>query len=60
MKEFKILEFRKEKKSYQYIEKALAEKSAEGWDVVSMTSDLSTDIRGVIVVLLQREDPRET
>ncbi len=60
MKEFKILEFKKEKKSYQHIEKALAEKSAEGWDVVSMTSDLSTDIRGVIVVLLQREDPRET
>ncbi len=55
MKEFKFLEFRKDKKSYEFMEKSLEEKTAEGWDVVSMTVDISTDLRGVVVVLLQRD-----
>ncbi len=55
MKEFKILEFRKKNTSNEAIEQALAEKSAEGWEVVSMTSDISSDLRGVMTVLLQRE-----
>jgi hypothetical protein len=55
MKEFKFLEFKREKKSYELIEKALADKSAEGWEVVSATADISKDISGMIVVLLQRD-----
>ena len=54
MKEFKIIEFRKQK-TYESVEKSLAEKAAEGWETVSMTVDVSADLRGVIVVLLQRE-----
>ena len=55
MKEFQFLEFKKEKKSYENMEKTLADKSAEGWEVVSMTADISTDLRGIIIVLLQRD-----
>lgn len=55
MKEFKFLEFKKEKKSYENMEKTLADRSAEGWEVVSMTADISTDLRGIVIVLLQRE-----
>lgn len=55
MKEFKFLEFRKEKKAYENMEKTLADRSAEGWEVVSMTADISTDLRGIVIVLLQRE-----
>ena len=55
MKEFKILEFKSNKSTYEEIEKILGEKSAEGWDVVSMYTDVSKDIRGMIVVLLQRD-----
>ena len=55
MKEFKILEFKSNKTPYEEIEKILGEKSADGWDVVSMHTDLSKDIRGSIVVLLQRD-----
>lgn len=54
MKEFKVLSFKKEK-TFETVEKALAEKSAEGWDVVSMDVDLSSDLRGTVLVLLQRE-----
>ena len=54
MKEFKIIEFKKQK-TYETVEKALAERSAEGWETVSMTVDVSSDLKGVIVVLLQRE-----
>ncbi len=55
MKEFKILEYPKDKRSWEGLEKALAEKSAEGWEVVSLTVDVSSDIRGRTVVLLQRD-----
>ena len=55
MKEFQFLEFKKEKKSYENMEKTLADKSAEGWEIVSMTADISTDLRGIIIVLLQRD-----
>ena len=58
MKEFQFLEFRKEQKAYALMERTLAEKSAEGWEVISMTSDLSADIRGIIIVLLQRDIPK--
>ena len=54
MKEFKIIEFRKQK-TYEMVEEALAERSAEGWETVSMTVDVSSDLKGVVVVLLQRE-----
>ena len=55
MKEFKIAEFRKKDKDLGNIERKLAEYSKNGWDVISMTSDLSRDISGVFVVLLQRD-----
>lgn len=55
MKEFKVLEFKKGNTSYGEIENILAEKSAEGWEVVSMTTDMSKDIRGMILVLLQKD-----
>ncbi len=55
MKEFKVLEYKKDMKNPKTIEQTLEEKTAEGWEVVSMTVDLSRDIRGIIVVLLQRE-----
>ena len=54
MKEFKILEFKKEK-TYQNVEQVLAQYAAEGWEVVSLSSDLSSDIRGKLLILLQRE-----
>ena len=59
MKEFRILEFRKAKHSVEEIENVLAQKSAEGWEVVSLSSDLSVDIRGAFIVLLQREKPSD-
>ncbi len=55
MKEFKVLEFKKDKKDAKTIEQTLEQKTSEGWEVVSMTVDLSRDLRGIIVVLLQRE-----
>lgn len=55
MKEFKILEFKNKKTSHEEIESILMEKSSEGWEVVSMTCDMSMDIRGVILVLIQRD-----
>lgn len=55
MKEFKIVELKKEKKSYELTEKSLSEYSAEGWEVVSMTVDVSSNIGGVVVILLQRD-----
>ncbi len=54
MKEFKILEFKKEK-TYQNVEQVLAQYATEGWEVVSLSSDLSSDIRGKLLILLQRE-----
>ena len=55
MKEFKIVEFRKKDKDPGNIERKLAEYANNGWDVISMTSDLSRDISGVYIVLLQRD-----
>ena len=55
MKEFKIVEFMRWKTSYEEVENFLMEKSSEGWDVVSMSVDVSQDIRGMIIVLLQRD-----
>ena len=56
---FKILEFKKSQYCYEAIEKALSEKVSEGWKVVSMNTDVSSDIKGVIVVLLQQIIPGE-
>ena len=54
MKEFLILERRKEK-TYQTIEALLEEKSSQGWEVVSVYIDLSSDLRGTVLIVLQRE-----
>ncbi len=54
MKEFLILERRKEK-TYQAIEALLEEKSSQGWEVVSVSIDLSSDLRGTVLIVLQRE-----
>ena len=55
MKEFQFIEFKKSKQTYKEIENVLKEKSAMGWEVISMTIDVSVDLRGVVVILLQRE-----
>lgn len=55
MKEYQFLEFKKNKQTYKEIESVLKEKSAMGWEVISMTIDVSVDIRGIVVILLQRE-----
>ena len=55
MKEFKILEFKNSKTSYEEVESILSEKSSEGWEVISMSTDMSKDIRGIILVLIQRD-----
>jgi hypothetical protein len=54
VKEFLILERRKEK-TYQAIEALLEEKSSQGWEVVSVSIDLSSDLRGTVLIVLQRE-----
>ncbi len=54
MKEFLILERRKEK-TYQTIEALLEEKSSQGWKVVSVSIDQSSDLRGTVLIVLQRE-----
>ena len=54
MKEFLILERRKEK-TYQTIEALLEEKSSQGWEVVSVSIDQSSDLRGTVLIVLQRE-----
>jgi hypothetical protein len=54
VKEFLILERRKEK-TYQTIEALLEEKSSQGWEVVSVSIDLSSDLRGTVLIVLQRE-----
>ena len=41
MKEYKVLEFKKKKDFAVMLEQPLAERSAEGWEVVSMTVDIS-------------------
>lgn len=55
MKEYQFLEFKKSKQTYKEIESVLKEKSAMGWEVNSMTIDVSVDLRGIVVILLQRE-----
>ena len=45
---------KKHKNSYEEIEKILSQKSSEGWDVVSMDIDLSEDLRGKFMFLLQK------
>ena len=55
MKEFKSIEFKKNKTPYEEIEKVLSDMTAKGWEVVNMTVDMSSDIRGIVIVLLQRD-----
>ncbi len=55
MKEYKIAEFKKSRTPNEEIERFLAEKSAEGWEVVSLTVDISADLRGTVIILLQKE-----
>ena len=59
MTKFKILEFKKSQYSYEAIENALSQKASEGWKVISMHTDVSTDLKGIVVVLLQQVTPEE-
>ncbi len=54
MKEFRVLEVKKEK-NWENLERLLAEQSAAGWEVVNLSVDISADLRGRVIVLLQRE-----
>ena len=57
MKEFKIIELDRGRagKGYGEAEAFLAEKAAEGWTVVSVAMDTGVDIRGKLLVTLERE-----
>ena len=57
MKEFKIVrvESRFLKKDDAYAEKLLADYAAEGWRVVSVSSDISRDLRGGLLITLEKE-----
>lgn len=55
MKEYRIIEFRKSQTPYEEIEKKLSELSAEGWETAGFDVDMTADIRGKVVVLLQRD-----
>ena len=57
MTRFKILEFKKSQYNYEAIENALSEKVSEGWKVISMHTDVSTDSKGIIIVLLRQIVP---
>lgn len=46
---------KKSKYSNEAIEKQMEEKSSAGWEVVSMNVDMSADLRGVVIVLLQKD-----
>ena len=59
MTNFKILEFKKSQYTYEAIEKDLSEKYSAGWKVISMHTDVSTDLKGIVVVLLQQIIPGE-
>ena len=59
MKKYKILEFKKSQYNNDAIEDVLTEKSSEGWEVVSMYTDVSTDLKGVVTVLLKQVMPYE-
>lgn len=54
MKEYKVYELKKEK-NYENVEAFLQEKSVEGWQLVSMSSDISKDIRGMLLLVMERE-----
>ncbi len=55
MKEFKILELKRSKHPYAEIEQTLEGCSAQGWEVVSLSVDTGSDLRGIVVILLQRD-----
>lgn len=59
MKEFRILKIERKylKDGFAYAEKLLSTYAAEGWRVVSVAPDLSADIRGELLVTLERERP---
>ena len=57
MKTFKIIRvaYKEIKKDFTYAEKLLADRAAEGWRVVSVCPDLSNDLRGDLLITLERE-----
>ncbi len=57
MTEFKIIkvDFKEIKKDYTYAEKLMSEKAEEGWEVVSVSSDISGNIRGDLLITFKRE-----
>ena len=55
MKEFKIIRIdHKEikKDDYAYAEKVLADYAAQGWQVVSVSTDYGKDLRGDLLITL--------
>ena len=57
MKEYKIIRVpnKEIKKDFAYAEKLLADRTAEGWRVVSVCPDLAKDLRGDLLITLERE-----
>ena len=58
MKTFKIIriEYKDIRKDFSFAEKLLADFTAGGWTVVSVTPDLSKDVRGDLLVTLERSE----
>ena len=57
MKTFKIIriEHKDIKKDFSFAEKLLADYAADGWTVVSVAPDLAKDLRGDLLVTLEKE-----
>ena len=59
MKKYKILEFKKSQYSYEQIEDVLTNKTSEGWEAISMYTDISSDLKGIVTVLLKQSSQFE-
>ncbi len=57
MKEYKVVEIARKylKADYSFAEAAMNAEAARGWEVVSVSFDLATDIRGNMVITFARE-----
>ena len=57
MKTYKIIEIKRKfiKNDYSYAEGVMESEANDGWEVVSVAFDMSTDICGDMVIVFSRE-----
>ena len=62
MKEFRIIRIAHSriKKDFSFAEALLADYAAQGWQVVSVCPDISSNLSGDLVVTLQRDKTEES